>query len=355
MSPTLCPGGAFPPYGPGMNETALTVHQTARPHGFPTPGHFAFVESALPAPAAGTALVENLYWSVDPYHREMMDGLLGGFALDAPLEGRTIGRVIASRTPGLGEGEIVFHRQGWRTHAVVTPEETRRLPRFDGVPLTAYLSILGGTGLTAYVGLTRIARFREGEDLFVSAAAGGVGTATGRFAGLLGAGRLVGSAGSAAKAEHLMREVGYDAVFDYHDGPAADLLRKAAPDGIDVFVDNVGGEQLAAAVGALREFGRVVRVGTISQYNTPDVSSPRFDHADIVEKSIRMEGFLVSNYRDLQEELYEFAVPHLQSGRLAPDETVVDGFEHIVDAFLGMLRGENLGKIIVRDGSQARP
>ncbi|MER5789663.1 NADP-dependent oxidoreductase [Streptomyces sp. NPDC001980] len=335
-----------------MNETALTVHQTARPHGFPTVGHFAFVESPLPEPAVGSALVENLYWSVDPYHREMMDDVPGGFALDAPLEGRAIGRVIASRTPRLTEGEIVFHRQGWRTHSVVVPGEIRRLPRFDRVPLTAYLSVLGGTGLTAYVGLTRIARLREGEDLFVSAAAGGVGTATGRFARLLGAGRLVGSAGSAAKAGHLVREVGYDAVFDYHDGPAADLLGKAAPDGIDVFVDNVGGEQLAAAVGALREFGRVVRIGTITQYNTPDTTFPRFDYADIVEKSIRMEGFLVSHYRDVQEELYEFAVPHLQSGRLAPDETVVDGFGHIVDAFLGMLRGENTGKIIVRDRTQ---
>ncbi|MFF2327107.1 MULTISPECIES: zinc-binding dehydrogenase [unclassified Streptomyces] len=311
-----------------------------------------FVESALPEPPAGSALVENLYWSVDPYHREMMDQVPGGFALGTPLEGRTIGRVIASRTPRLAEGEIVFHRRGWRTHAVLTPGEIRRLPRFDGVPLTAYLGILGGTGLTAYVGLTRIARLQEGEDLFVSAAGGGVGTATGRFARLLGAGRLVGSAGSAAKAGHLTREVGYDAVFDYHEGPAADLLGKAAPDGIDVFVDNVGGRQLAAAVGALREFGRIVRIGTISQYNSPGASQPRFDYADIVEKSIRMEGFLVSNYRDVQDELYEFAVPHLQSGRLALDETAVDGFEHIVDAFLGMLHGRNTGKIIVRERTQ---
>lgn len=353
MSPTGCLGGAFPPYGPVMNKTALTVHQIARPHGFPTAEHFAFIESPLPEPAAGSALVENLYWSVDPYHREMMDDVPGGFALDAPLEGRTIGRVIASRTPHLPEGEIVFHRQGWRTHTAVTPEEIRQLPRFEGVPLTAYLSTLGGTGLTAYVGLTRIARLQEGEDLFVSAAAGGVGTATGRFARLLGAGRLVGSAGSAAKAGRLTQEVGYDAVFNYHDGPAADLLGKAAPGGIDVFVDNVGGEQLAAAVGALREFGRIVRVGTISQYNTPDAPQPRFNYADIVEKSIRLEGFLISNYHDLQEELYEFAVPHLQSGRLALDETVVDGFERIVDAFLGMLRGENTGKIIVRDRTEA--
>jgi NADPH-dependent curcumin reductase CurA len=331
-----------------MTEHAITVQQTARPHGFPTAGDFTFVESAVPDPAVGTATVENLYWSVDPYHRQMMDDVPGGFALHAPLEGRTLGRVVASRTPELAEGEIVFHRKGWRTHSVLRPEKIRRLPRFDGVPLTAYLSVLGGTGLTAYVGLTRIARLREGDDVFVSAAAGGVGTATGRFARLMGAGRLVGSAGSPAKADHLTREVGYDAAFDYHDGRAAELLAKAAPDGIDVFVDNVGGEQMAAAVGALREFGRIVRIGTISRYNTPDAPPPHVNYSDIVEKSLRMEGFLVSNHRELQDELYEFAVPPLQSGRLALDETVVDGFEHIVEAFLDMLHGKNTGKILIR-------
>ncbi|MFI1926776.1 MULTISPECIES: NADP-dependent oxidoreductase [unclassified Streptomyces] len=329
-----------------MTSTALTVQQTARPTGLPTPGHFRFAESPVPEPAPGTALVENLYWSVDPYHREMMDG---DFELNAPLEGRALGRIVATRDPAaLPEGEIVFHRQGWRTHAVVRPEEVRRLPRYEGVPLSAHLSLLGGTGLTAYVGLTRIARLREGEDVFVSAAAGGVGTATGRFARLLGAGRLIGSAGTAEKVRYLTRQVGYDAAFDYHDGPVADLLAKAAPTGVDVFVDNVGGEHLGAAVGALRERGRVVRVGTVGQYNTPDAPPVVFDHAAMVEKSLRMEGFLVREHPHVQEELYEFAVPHLLSGALALDETVVDGFERIVDAFLLMLRGGNTGKILVR-------
>ncbi|MFD4625184.1 NADP-dependent oxidoreductase [Streptomyces sp. NPDC058475] len=332
-----------------MNDIALTVQQTARPTGFPAPDHFRFAESPVPEPAPGTALVENLYWSVDPYHREMMDG---DFALGAPLEGRTLGRVTESRDPALPEGEIVFHRAGWRTHSVVRPKETRRLPHHDGVPLSAYLSVLGGTGLTAYVGLTRIARLREGEDLFVSAAAGGVGTATGRFARLLGAGRLVGSAGSPAKVRYLKERVGYDEAFDHHAGAAAELLGKAAPDGIDVFVDNVGGAQLGAAVGALRERGRVVRVGTVGQYNTPDAPPVLFNHADVVEKSLRVEGFLVRDYQDVQAELYEFAVPHLLSGRLVPDETVVDGFERIVEAFLSMLRGGNTGKMIVRHASR---
>ncbi|MGW7753983.1 NADP-dependent oxidoreductase [Streptomyces violaceusniger] len=333
-----------------MTETALTVHQTARPHGFPTPDHFAFVESAMPEPGPGTALVENLYWSVDPYHREMMDG---DFALNAPLEGRTIGRVVDSRDPALREGEIIFHRQGWRTHTVVTSEEARAVPRFDGVPLSAHLGILGGTGLTAYVGLTRIAELREGQDVFVSAAAGGVGTATGRLARLMGAGRLVGSAGSAAKAAYLTECVGYDEVFDYHSGPAAELLAKAAPDGIDVYMDNVGGEHLEAAISSLREYGRIVRIGTIAQYNSTGTPYALRNLPDTVEKSLRMEGFLVRNYLDVQEELYEFVVPHLQSGRVMLDETVVDGFGGIVDGFLGMLRGENQGKIIVRAAGAA--
>ncbi|MGW2963555.1 zinc-binding dehydrogenase [Streptomyces sp. NPDC001220] len=328
-----------------MTEIALTVHQTARPTGFPTAAHFRFAESPVPEPGPGTALVAGLYWSVDPYHREMMDG---DFELDAPLEGRTLGRVVASRTPSLPEGQLVVHRQGWRTHAVVRPEEVRRVPDQPGVPLSAYLSVLGGTGLTAYVALTRIARLREGEDLFVSGAAGGVGTAAGRFARLLGAGRLTGSAGSPEKVGYLTEEVGYDAAFDYRTAPVAALLAGAAPDGIDVFVDNVGGAHLGAAVGALRERGRVVRVGTISQYNTPDAPAVVFDHARVVERSLRIEGFLVRNHQDAQEELYDFAVPHLRSGALVADETVVDGFERIVEAFLLMLHGGNTGKILVR-------
>ncbi|MDG4865755.1 NADP-dependent oxidoreductase [Streptomyces sp. T-3] len=325
--------------------TALTVQQTARPDGFPTLDHFAFVESEIPVPTPGTALVETLYLSVDPYHREMMDG---DFELNAPLEGRTLGRVIASREPSLREGEIVLHRQGWRTHALVTADEVRRIPAFDGVPLSAHLSLFGGTGLTAYAGLTRIARLKEGEDVFVSAAAGGVGTATGRFAKLLGAGRVVGSAGTPEKVKYLTDEVGYDAAFDYRAGPVGEQLARVAPDGVDLVVDNVGGDHLAAGITALREFGRVVRIGTVGQYNTPDSPPVLFNHADVVEKSLRIEGFLVSNYREVQEELYEFAVEHLQAGRLGLDQTVRDGFEGIVDAFAAMLRGGNLGKMIVR-------
>ncbi|MGW2666741.1 NADP-dependent oxidoreductase [Streptomyces sp. NPDC001272] len=330
--------------------TAYAVHQIARPTGFPVASDFAYVSSPVPEPAPGTALVENLLLSVDPYHRGRMDGGEGGFELNAPLEGRAVGRVLASRDPGLAEGDLVFHRAGWRTHALVTRgvDGTRRLRGHEGVPLEAYLSILGGTGLTAYAALTRTAALREGEDLFVSAAAGGVGTATGHIARLLGARRIIGSAGSAAKVAHLTEALGFDAAFDYHDGPVGEQLVQAAPEGIDVYVDNVGGDHLEGAIDSLREFGRIAWVGAISMYNGDRSPAAPRNLFEVVHKSLRLEGVLVSHHTNLQDELEDFLVPHLRSGRICTDTTVVQGFDRTVEAFLGMLRGENLGKMLVR-------
>ncbi|MFI9211758.1 zinc-binding dehydrogenase [Streptomyces sp. NPDC053253] len=328
-------------------DAMITVQQTARPTGFPTPDHFSFVESPVPAPEPGTALVENLQWSVDPYHREAMDSD-ELWTLNSPMEGRTLGRVLDSRDPALRPDDLVLHRKGWRTHALVSKGETRPVPDFEGVPLAAHLSLLGGTGLSAYVGLTRIARLQPGEDLFVSAAAGGVGTAAGRLARLLGAGRLVGSAGSARKVAYLTEEVGFDAAFDYHDGPVAGLLAKAAPEGLDAVLDGAGGEHLEAAIDSLRPHGRIAWVGAVGQYHSLSAPPPAPRNLfDVVGKSIRLEGFLVRDHLDALEELYDLAVPRLRSGALPLDVTVVEGFGHIVDAFLGMLRGENLGKMLV--------
>ncbi|MFF2075595.1 NADP-dependent oxidoreductase [Kitasatospora sp. NPDC058162] len=327
--------------------TARAVHLVSRPSGAPSAENFAFVDETVPALAAGEALVENLYQSVDPYMREEMDE--GGWELHAPLEGRTIGRVVESRADALPVGALVFHRQAWRTHSVVTADRANLLPDFEGVPLSAHLSILGGTGLSAWVGLTRIARLQPGETLFVSAAAGGVGTAAGRFARLLGAGRIIGSAGSAAKVAHLTEHVGFDAAFDYHDAPIADRLREAAPDGLHVYLDNVGGAHLEAAIGAMRDHGRIAWCGAVAQYNSPldPPPAPR-NLFDVVGRSLRLEGFLVREHLDARPGLYDFAVPHLRSGALVPDETVVDGFDQVVEAFLGVLSGANTGKMLVR-------
>ncbi|AUY51249.1 NADP-dependent oxidoreductase [Streptomyces sp. CB01881] len=327
--------------------TALAVHQVSRPSGRATAADFAFVEETVPAPAEGQALVENIYQSVDPYMREEMDE--GGWELNAPLEGRTLGRVVESRSPALPVGSLVHHRRAWRTHSVVDAAEAWIVPDFAGVPLSAHLGILGGTGLSAWVGLTRVARLQPGETVFISAAAGGVGTAAGRIARLLGAGRIVGSAGSAAKVKHLTEDLGFDAAFDYHDGPIADRLREAAPGGLDVYFDNVGGDHLEGAITALRDHGRIAWCGAVAQYDhlQDPPAAPR-NLYDVVGKSLRMEGFLVRNHLDARPELYDFLVPHLRSGAVVPDETVVRGFENVVDAFLGVLGGANTGKMIVQ-------
>lgn len=321
------------------------VHQVARPQGRAAARDFAFREEDLSAPAPGAALVENVYLSVDPYMRGCMDG---DWALNAPLEGRTIGRVVESRDPGLTAGQLVFHRKGWRTHALVSAAEVRVLAPAPGVPLSAYLGILGGTGLSAYVALTRIALLKKGETVFISAAGGGVGTAAGQIARLLGAGRVIGSAGSAAKVKHLTERLGFDAAFDYHEGPIAESLARAAPGGLDVYVDNVGGSQLEAAIGAMRARGRIACVGAVAQYQdrTPP-AGPR-NLRDVVGKSLRLEGFLVRDYNQLQGELEETLIPHIRSGRLGLEQTVLEGFDRVVDGFLGMLDGKNVGKMIVR-------
>ncbi|MFL3870693.1 NADP-dependent oxidoreductase [Streptomyces griseobrunneus] len=327
---------------------ARTFHLAARPRGFPTPDLFSVHEAPVPDPSPGAAVVENLYLSVDPYHREEMDS---GWDVGAPREGRALGRVIASRAPEFAEGDLVLHREGWRTHAVVAPGESgvRKVPSYDGVPLTAYMSLLGGTGLTAYAALTRTLELRPGQELFISAAAGGVGTAAGRMARLLGAGRIVGSAGTPAKVARLTGELGFDAAFDYHDGPVGELLAQAAPDGIDAYVDNVGGDHLAGAISALREHGRIAWVGAVSQYHSAHEppAAPR-NLFDIVEKSLRLEGVMVRNYPHIQQELEDFLVPLLRTGAVVPEVTVVAGFERTVDGFLGMLRGENTGKMLIR-------
>ncbi|MFF2657060.1 NADP-dependent oxidoreductase [Kitasatospora sp. NPDC058032] len=334
--------------------TARVVHLVSRPTGEPTADNFAFLDETVPPLAAGEALVENIHQSVDPYMREEMDES-GSWQLHAPLEGRTLGRIVESRTPALPLGTLVHHRRAWRTLSVVTPDEATVLPDFAGVPLSAHLGILGGTGLSAWVGLTRIARLRADETIFISAAAGGVGTAAGRIARLLGAGRIVGSTGSAAKVARLTGHLGFDAAFDHHDAPLADRLREAAPDGLHVYLDNVGGDHLEAAIGALRDHGRIAWCGAVAQYNHLQSPPPAPRNLfDVVGKSLRLEGFLVRNHLDARPELYDFLVPHLRSGAVTSDETVVRGFENVVDAFLGMLRGANTGKMIVQLADEPR-
>lgn len=279
--------------------------------------------------------------------RECMD-LEEEWPLHAPLEGRSIGRAIDAGSSGLNVGELVFHREGWRSHAAVAVDELRVLKEYRGIDPSTFLSILGGTGLTAYVALTRIAKLQAGEDIFVSAAAGSVGSAIAQLAKLMNAGRLIGCTGSAAKARYLTETLGYNVAIDYSSQDLSQALGQAAPDGFDIYIDNVGGKHQEAAIQHIREHGRITWVGAVGQYNHSSSPELARNLYDIVGKSLRLEGFLVRNYRHLQDELEAFVAPHLQSGRLQAQQTVRAGLENMAQAFVDMLAGSNQGKMLIK-------
>lgn len=327
-----------------ISQHNLYVHQISRPRGEALAENFRFVEQPLEALGKEAAWVENFHFSVDPYMRECMDG---DWALNEPLEGRTIGRVVCSNTSALKPGDWVFHRKGWRTYAQVTPEESRVIAPIEGVPLRTWLSLLGGTGLTAWVALTKIALLQPGESVYISSAAGGVGSAAAQFAALLGAKRIIGSTRSAEKARILTERLGYTDAFVYQSGKISAQLHDVIPEGIDVYLDNVGGEHLEAAIAAFKDFGRAALIGAVAQYSalTPPIAPNNL--FDIVGKSLTLQGFLVRDYNYLQAEMEEFIIPHIQNGLLIPEDTVTYGFNNIVNAFLSMLEGGNVGKAIV--------
>ena len=324
----------------------------ARPQGEPTPEDFRLVEMQRPDPADGEVVVRQLAMSVDPYMRGRMRE---GASYAAPwqvgdtMQGGAVGRVVTSRSPDVSEGALVLSNAAWRDIAVLPAREAVVLPEPEGVPVTYHLGVLGMPGLTAWSGLFRVAGFREGDAVFVSGAAGAVGSLVGQFARLRGASRVVGSAGSPEKVAWLTGELGFDAAFDYHDGPVARLLADAAPQGIDVYFDNVGGEHLDAALGALHVHGRAALCGAISAYNaTEPPPGPRGFGGTMVAKRLRLEGFLVGDHTDLRPEFASTVAGWLRSGELVVRETVREGLDGAVGAFLDLLRGANTGKMVVR-------
>lgn len=331
-----------------------TYHLISRPQGVPSGAEFALRMQTLPAVQSGQLLVENRWLSVDPYMRECMDAF---WPLGQPLEGRALGQVIHTATPDFRPGQWVLHRHGWRSHALLSTCEAQALPLLDAQPRPAgstlgpssYLGLLGGTGLSAYVALSRIAQLRAGETVYISAAAGGVGIAAAQLARLMGAARVIGSTGSATKAALLCEHWGFDAVVNYREGRLADQLQQAAPQGIDVTVEGVGGDHLEAAIAAMRPHGRIAWVGAISQYNSPHVppAAPR-NLFEMVEKRLRLQGFLVRDHLDLQPELEQLLVPAMLAGKVRSAETIAEGLEQMVPAFLSMLSGGNVGKMLVR-------
>ncbi|XAS64940.1 NADP-dependent oxidoreductase [Micrococcaceae bacterium Sec5.8] len=326
------------------------IQLASRPHGKPVPENFRLAESALPELQDGQVLVRNLFISVDPYMRGRMNDVKSysaPFALDAALDGGAVGEVIASRSADRKVGDAVVHSLGWREYAVLDAGATTPA-RTDLAPASAFLGALGMTGLTAYAGLLKVADFKAGEVVFVSGAAGAVGSLVGQIAKAMGASRVIGSAGSADKVARLL-ELGFDAAFNYHDGPVAEQLAAAAGDrGIDVYFDNVGGEHLEAALSALTAGGRVAMCGAISQYNSTGPASGPRNLMQAIGKGLTLKGFLVGGYWQYMAEFVETMSGWIADGTVRYDETIVDGLENAPQAFMDLLDGANTGKMLVR-------
>ncbi len=333
-----------------MSEHATQVRLASRPTGAPARQNFEIVDVEMPVPADGQVLVRNLVMSVDPAMRGRMSdapSYVPPFGLGEPLTGGAVGEVVESRADGTPPGTLLRHQFGWRSHAVLEPARAEVVGG-DAAPVSAYLGVLGMPGLTAYVGLTRIAAFTAGDAVFVSGAAGAVGSLAGQLAKHRGASRVIGSAGSPEKVRHATEDLGFDAAFNYKDGAVRDLLQTAAPEGIDVYFDNVGGEHLEAAIGALHPFGRIAACGAISTYNaTEPVPGPR-NMFQFVKSKLTMRGFIVLDHAELDGEFRAEVAPLVADGRIRYAETVVDGLAKAPQALIDMLGGANTGKMIVR-------
>ncbi|MEA2146284.1 MAG: hypothetical protein QOG59_1871 [Solirubrobacteraceae bacterium] len=329
-----------------MPETNREIRLAARPEAEPQPEHFELVQTHVPEPGPGEVLVRNLWMSVDPYMRGRMSdrpSYVPPFQIGEPLQGAAVGEVIGGE--GFAPGTLVLHNLGWREYAVVPAKHALPVDP-DLAPPQAYLGVLGMPGLTAYVGLLDIGALREGDVVFISAAAGAVGSLAGQIAKARGH-RVIGSAGAAENVAKLRDDLGFHAAFSYRDGPIAESLAKAAPDGIDLYFDNVGGDHLEAALGALRLRGRVAMCGAISFYNSATATGPR-NLSLAIGKRLTLRGFIVSDHQDRRADFLAEVGELLREGKVTARETVVEGIERAPEAFIGLLRGDNVGKMLVK-------
>jgi NADPH-dependent curcumin reductase CurA len=328
--------------------TSREIRLASRPRGWPTLENFELVTVEVPPPEEGEVLVRNLSISVDPYMRGRMKDVksyVPPFQVGKPLEGGAVGEVVASRAAGFSPGDVVTSMRGWRELFVAPARELQRVdPRVQ--PLSAHLGALGATGFTAWIGL-ELAKIEAGNRVFVSGAAGAVGSIAGQLAKLGGC-RVVGSAGGPEKVKVLIEELGFDAAFDYKQGDLEAQLKAAAPDGIDVYFDNVGGPQLEAALAVMRLRGRIIACGAISQYNDETPPPGPRNLALVIGKRLSMQGFLVFDWNHRQPTFLAEVGTLYAAGKLRAKETVVKGLENAPRAFLDLLRGANIGKMVVQ-------
>jgi len=331
------------------------VRLASRPVGLPTAANFAVADVTLAAPGPGQVLVANRWMSVDPYMRGRMTTMksyVPGFELNEPMTGGAVGEVIESTAEGYAVGDKVMHMNGWRDEAIVDitpgggPTDPQKLPPLN-VPIQTFLHNLGLTGATAYMGLMKTAMAKPGDIVFVSAAAGAVGSAVVQIAKKKGM-TVIGSAGGAAKCQWV-RELGADACIDYKAGPVLEQLAAAAPDGIDVYFDNVGGDHLDAAIALARDFSRFAICGMIEGYNDDPMAGVTM-HAlmRIIVARINIRGFIFTDYAEFMGEFFAEVAPMVLSGEMTMRETVHEGLDSSFDAFLGLFSGANTGKMLVR-------
>ena len=331
--------------------TSREIRLKSRPVGLPSADNFELATVELPDPAAGQVQVKNTWMTVDPYMRGRMNDVRSytpPFQLGAALQGGAVGEVVASNDASLKAGDLVQSFFGWR-EAFNAPAAAVQKLETQGLPPQAFLGFAGMPGLTAYVGLLRIAELKDGDVVFVSGAAGAVGSMACQIAKLKGH-TVIGSAGGAGKAAFL-KEIGVDHALDYkaeRDLTAA--LMRAAPDGVDVYFENVGGAHLEAALAAANPFGRFALCGMISDYNNTDLGAGVRGLVAAVGKSLTLRGFIVSNHTDMQSAFVADLAKWVAEGKIKSRETVKEGIENAPAAFLGLFKGENLGKMLVRLG-----
>ncbi len=328
-----------------------------RPQGTPVDADFALVEVPVPAPDDGEILVRNTFLSVDPYMRGRMNDVRSyspPFRLHQPMDGGAIGvveQVDGTVTDSTGrtlvEGDTVLHQLGWRTRSVL-PASATRVVDTELAPAQAWLGVLGMPGLTAYAGLLRVGELREGDRVFVSAAAGAVGSLVGQIARLKGASLVVGSAGGPVKTQWLLDDAGFNRAIDYQATPIGAGLREAAPEGIDVYFDNVGADHLEAAIAVLRKGGRVAVCGMIAGYNDTEAAPGPRNLPMIIGKRLMLKGFLVLDHEDLRPRFEEEVGAWVREGKIVWRETVVEGIDQAVAGFLSLMSGGNTGKMLVR-------
>jgi hypothetical protein len=326
------------------------IRLKSRPVGLPGPEHFELASVTLPAPGPGEVLVRNRFMSVDPYMRGRMydrPSYVPPFQVGHPLEGGAVGEVVQSNDPSLSPGDLVLSMLGWREAFVAPASALTRLQAIPGVPDQAFLGILGMPGLTAWAGLTQIGEPKAGETLFVSGGAGAVGSAVAQIGKNLGL-TVVATAGSDEKCAWL-KSVGVDHAINYRTcGSLLDAVRAAAPKGIDIYFDNVGGEHLEVAIECARPFARLIECGMISQYNATEPPAGPRNIIMVVGKSIKMQGFIVTQFAHLQPQFLAQVGGWIAEGRLKWEETVKEGVASAPEAFAGLFSGANMGKMLVR-------